>query len=179
MATLNTVLALASLVMQILAGAFLVLFLTRKKFPDLNDIGDMLARYGLWIGFILSLGGTAVSLYYSEVLGFAPCGLCWFQRIFLYPQAVLFGLASIKNDARIADYSIALSACGAIVSLYQHYLQMGGTPAVPCPATLGAATDCAQKFLFEFGYITFPLIGFSSFAFIIVVMLFVRERRGK
>ena len=176
--TINFYLALATLAMQILAVAFLALFLLRKKFPDLEDVAGFLETWGLWIAVVLTLGGIAMTLLYSEVLGFAPCGLCWLQRVFLYPQIVLFALALWKRDRHAADYSIALSAIGGTVALYQHYLQMGGHDILPCPATLSQATDCATRFLFEFGYITFPLMSFSLFAFLIVLMLFVRGKRS-
>jgi hypothetical protein len=54
---------------------------------------------------------------------------------------------------------------------------MGGTDIIPCPATGGIAADCAQRFLFEFGYVTFPLMSLSLFVLIIVVLLFVRPTR--
>jgi len=173
--TLNYLLALGVLVMQIVGAGFLALYFLQKRFPDLQDIAGFLSRWGLWLGFLLTLGATAMTLYYSEVLGFAPCGWCWVQRVFLWPQVVLFLLALWKNDRSIADYSIGLSILGALAALYQHYLQVGGQALVPCPASGGG--DCAIRILFEFGYITFPLMSATLFAFLIVLMLFVR--RGK
>ncbi len=170
-------LALGILALQIAGVAFLALFFLRKKFPELDDVGNFLSRWGLWIGFLIALAGSAFSLFYSEVLGIAPCGLCWLQRIFLYPLVFLFALALWKRDRGIADYVIALAIPGALVALYQHYLQMGGDSLLPCPATATEALECNVRFVFEFGYITFPLMSFSLFAFLVVLMLFVRERR--
>ena len=96
------------------------------------------------------------------------------QRVFLWPQVILFLLALWKNDRSVADYSIGFSILGGIAALYQHYLQMGGGALIPCPAS--GAGDCAQRILFEFGYITFPLMSATLFAFLIVLMLFVRKR---
>jgi len=175
--TINYLLSLATIAMQIAAAALFALYFLRRKFTDLEDNAKLIGEWGLWLGFLLSAGGIVLSLFYSEVLGFAPCGLCWLQRVFLFPQAVLFAVALWKKDARVADYSIALSVLGAVVALYQHYIQMGGADVLPCPATAGEAVDCAVRFLFEFGYITFPLMSFSLFAFLAVVMLFVRARR--
>ena len=172
--SINYWLALAVIVLQIVSVAFLFLFFARKKFPDLAPAADFLWKCGLWIGFLLSIGGVAVSLFYSEILGVLPCGLCWLQRVFLYPQVLLFAVAIWKSDKSVADYSIAFSIFGGAVALYQHYLQMGGTGIVPCPAVATGA-DCAQRFLFEFGYVTFPLMSFSIFAFLIILMLFVRR----
>ena len=173
----NYWLSVGTVLMQVVGVGFLALYFLRKKFPDLNDIALLLEKWGLWKAFALTLAGSALTLFYSEILGISPCGWCWVQRVFLYPQIVLFALAIWKKDRRIADYSIAMSIFGGAAALYQHYLQMGGTAVIPCPATATQAVDCSVRFLFEFGYITFPLMSFSLFAFLIVLMLFVRERR--
>lgn len=173
----NYWLSLGTLILQITTVAFLALHFLRSKFPDLEDIADMLRRWGLLIALLLTFAGAAMTLFYSEVLGITPCSLCWLQRVFLYPQVVLFAIAWWKKDRSVALYSIALSILGGIIALYQHYLQMGGTSVVPCPATADKAVDCGVRFLFEFGYITFPLMAFSLFAFLIVLMLFVISPR--
>lgn len=173
---LNYWVAVGTVGMQLGALALLIVYFLRKRIPDLEDVETLIGKWGLWLGFLLTLGAMVMSLYYSEVLGFAPCGLCWAMRIFMYSQVVLFAVAIWKKDRHIADYSIALSIFGFIVGAYQHYLQMGGTDILPCPATSTAASDCAQRILFEFGYITFPLVGISLFVLLIVIMLFVRKR---
>ena len=80
---------------------------------------------------------------------------------------------SLTRD--VACYSIALSILAGSAALYPHYLQMGGTSVLPCPAS--GAGDCAQRIIFEFGYITLPLMAATLFAFLIVLMLFVRRRQ--
>ena len=175
LAAANYYVALGVLILQSVGLAFLALFFLKKKFPDLQGVADFLRRRGLWIGLALTLGAMAASLYYSEILGILPCGLCWIQRIFLYPQVVLFVLAIWKKDSGIADYIIGLSILGALTGLYQHYIQMGGENVLPCPAVTTVA-DCAQRFMFEFGYITFPFAVFVLFAFLIILMFFVRSR---
>lgn len=172
---LNFLVAIGTLGMQMLAIGLLSVFLLRKKLPDLAPVVDFTERFGMHFAFLIALASTAMSLYYSNALGFVPCWLCWLQRIFIYPQVVLFGMAIWKKDSKIADYSIALSIVGAIIALYQHYIQIGGHSLVPCPVNPGAG-DCAQRILFEFGYITFPLVAFITFSLVIVLMLFVRKR---
>ena len=183
MESLNYILALGTVGLQLLAVAFLAVFFLQKKFPDLQGIGTFLSNWGLWIGFVLTLASAALTLYYSDVLGILPCGWCWFQRVALYPQVILFAIALWKTRTsdvlvvkrHVADYSIGLSSFGLVVALYMHYLQMGGHGVLPCPAT--GAGDCGQRFMWEFGYITFPLMAASLFAFLIVLMLFVRKGR--
>lgn len=172
--TINFLLALATLAMQVVGAALLALFFLQNKIADLKSAAAFLSRRGLALGFLLALGGLALSLYYDS-LGFPACSLCWWQRAFLYPQVVIFGLALWKNDRRAADYSIVLSVVGATIALYQHYLQMGGQSLAPCPATAAEALDCAVRFYFEFGYITFPLMSATLFGFLIALMLFVRS----
>ncbi|OGG60165.1 hypothetical protein A2765_01155 [Candidatus Kaiserbacteria bacterium RIFCSPHIGHO2_01_FULL_56_24] len=133
-----------------------------------------MSKRGLLIALVVSVLATILTLFYSDVLGFEPCPLCWWQRIFLFPQVILFGMAFWKKDAYIAEYSIVLSIFGFGVALYQHALQMFGEGSLPCPAT---GVSCAQRILFEFGYITFPMLAVTAFAFLIVLMLFVRARR--
>lgn len=168
--TLNFWLALGVLAMQIAGATLFALFFIGKR----TSIAIFLSTWGLWIGFILTFGGVLLTLYYSEILGFPPCPLCWWQRVFLYPQVILFALALWKKDRTIADYSIALSLAGLGVALYHHALQVLPHGSLPCPAE--GAISCAQRFVFEFGYITFPLMAATLFAFLIVLMLFVRVR---
>ncbi|MBI5470145.1 disulfide bond formation protein B [Candidatus Kaiserbacteria bacterium] len=174
--TLNYWLSVGTVLMQFGAAAFLALYFLRRKFTDLQDIANFLARWGIWIGFLLSLVGIGLTLFYSEVLGFEPCFLCWWQRVCLYPQALLFGLALWKPDLQRAAvlYSIWLSALGAAFALYHHALQMFPAGTLPCSAN---GPSCAKITFVEFGYVTFPMMALSLFAFLIVLMLFVRSKR--
>ena len=164
---LGTVLLQAATVVLLLAYVF-------RKNPLAEFVGNLAGKYGILIGFVFSLIALVMSLVYSEYFGVEPCGFCWLSRVCMYPQVLLFGIALFIRDTKIALYSIWLSVFGALISLYHHYIQMGGDHVLPCPAS--GVADCAKRFIFEFGYITFPLVGFSLFAFLIVLMFFVRRR---
>lgn len=172
-ATLNYVLAIGTILLQVATLALLGIYFFGRGNETLRAIGASVGRFGYHSGFAFALGGALLTLYYSDVLGFEPCPLCWWQRIFLYPQVLLFALAAWRKEMNIAVYSIALSVCGLAVALYQHGLQMLPSGTLPCPAT---SVSCAQRIVFEFGYITFPLMAASLFAFLIVVMLFVKRK---
>jgi disulfide bond formation protein DsbB len=167
LATVNTLVGIATLKAEILALILLVLY-----FKDDKRVNALIARFGLLAGFLIALGGTALSLVYSEYFGILPCTLCWFQRIPLYSALVVSMVALYVRDTRAYRYLIPLSGFGALVALYQHALQMWGAGILPCPATGG---DCAKRFLFEFGHVTFPWAAFVSFALIIILMLYVRR----
>jgi len=167
---LNFLFALGTVCLQLFAGILLILYFSKKEIAGKH----LLRTYGLHVALLLSVITTLSTLLYSEILGFEPCSLCWLQRIFLYPQVILLGIALIKKERLIADYCIGLSVPGALIALYQHYLQMGGSSFVKCPAISDGA-DCAKRIVFEFGFITFPLMSFTVFVALIILMLFVRK----
>ena len=135
---------------------------------------NLLARYGLWIAFLITALATGWTLYASEVLGQLPCSLCWVQRALLWPQIVIFLIAAIAKDARAALYSIVLSILGAVVALYHHWLQMGGSAYFPCPVD-GNAIDCATPTFVMWGFVTFPFLSFVLFVFLILFMTYLRS----
>lgn len=170
--SLNLLVGIGTVAMQGAMAVLLVVLFTKEK-----ALERFVVRFAFLISFLALSSGLVMSLVYSEYFGILPCGLCWLSRVFMYSQAVLFGVALWRRERIIAWYALVLSLLGFVLSLYHHYLQMGGTSTIPCPAT--GAGDCAKRFLFEFGYITMPLTGASLFALISVLMVFViRASRG-
>lgn len=173
--TLNYFLALGTLIMQIITVGFLAVYFLEKRFPDLGDISKILERHGLFFGFGLSVIGLLMTLYYSEILGFEPCFLCWWQRLCLYPQILILGLAVWKKELAqpAATYSLWLSIVGVFFAAYHHVLQVFPAGNLPCSAT---GPSCAKITFIEFGYVTFPMMAIALFAMLIVIMLFVRRK---
>jgi len=130
-----------------------------------NKIVSWLTDKSLLIGFLISLAATIGSLVYSEVLGFTPCVLCWYQRLFIYPQVILFGLAWWHRDYSIGRYLAPLSIIGGIISLYHSYTQLGGVSLLPCTAT---GAECSKVFVMEFGYITIPAMALTTFIYLFI-----------
>lgn len=172
-ATLNYWLALGSILTGCCSIVLFGAFFMRERNTHARALIAWVTPHTLWGAFALSLFASAMTLVYSDYLGIEPCSLCWWQRIFLYPQVVLLGMAAWKKNAYIAEYSIILSFFGAGVALYQHFLQMF-PDSLPCPST---GVSCAQRFLFEFGFVTYPLMAFALFALLMAGMLIVRAHR--
>lgn len=168
----NALVGIGVLFLEITTLVLLGMYFMRARLPLAATVSAFLSRWGMHIALTFAALGTVLTLYYSEVLGLEPCSLCWWQRIFLYPQVVILAMALWMKDTRAALYAMALSIVGAGFGLYQHALQMMGEGSLPCPAT---TVSCAQRFLFEFGHITFPFAAFVLFAFLFVLMLFVRR----
>ena len=90
--------------------------------------------YELWLAFVVSATATAGSLFFSQVAHFVPCELCWYQRICMYPLALLTLLAALANDYRIARYLLPLPVIGAGFSVYHLLVENGvvhESPGVP------------------------------------------------
>jgi len=123
---------------------------------------------GLVFLFIVALIATLGSLFFSEIAGWTPCRYCWFQRIFMYPQVILVGLALWKRDKHIALYVLALCLIGIYFSTAHYIEQVEAAlrPAVddalvPCDAS---GVSCAKTEInFTFGYITIPMMALTAF----------------
>ncbi len=134
------------------------LFLKKRGTPLVNFI----RKHGLWIAFVTALIATLGSLFYSEIAGYEPCKLCWFQRILMYPQVILIGMALWKKDSLVFRYILVLSGLGILIAGYHYLLQLGLMPSIAC-GTVGYSVSCSQRFVMEWGYITIPLMAFTAF----------------
>lgn len=161
----NKILAIGTIVGQLFILVLIVsLIFFRKKE---NKLLAFCKQYVLQIGFLVTLAALLASLFYSEIIGFVPCALCWWLRVFMFPQVILFGLALIKRDWGIIDYSLAFSILGAALSVYYYLIEMSSTAVLLCPPNPGAIS-CPQRLVFEFGYITIPMMSLTAFLIIIV-----------
>lgn len=121
------------------------------------------------IAFIVALTATLGSLYYSEILNFPPCNLCWWQRILMYPQTLILGLAFWRKQ-RFGLESLILSTVGFFLAGYHYILQRVEIPSSWCEG-VGYTVSCSDTFEMSFGYITLPLMALTAFALIIGLML--------
>ena len=170
--TINQLLSFLVVGGQIIAVVLLLLILFYKKSPLLKFVGEN----GYLFAFIVSLTAMSGSLFYSEVAGFTPCVLCWYQRILMYPQAILLAVALWKGDRRINDYLIVLSAIGALIATYHYFLQIGVLPELPCSVT-GFSVSCSQVFIMNLGYITIPMMALTAFLLLILLALINKKIR--
>jgi disulfide bond formation protein DsbB len=161
------IVASLSVIVQIALVVLLAAYFSKASWA--KELKNLVAEKYLWLGLLISVGAVAGSLFYSEIAGFDPCKLCWLQRIFIYPQAVLFAVALVKNKKDVADYAVPLSAIGGLIAAYHYYIQLGGLPLITCSATDAGA--CAQRFVMMFGYITIPMMALSAFALLFVAGL--------
>ena len=166
----NKALSLLTLAGQIFIVAIIIFLIKYKNDKNSSAQMQFLAKHSIALSFFIALASTIGSLLYSEVMGFQPCVLCWYQRIFIYPQVTLLGLALWKKDRGVSLYSIALAIVSGSIGAYQYYGQMFNPSVLPC-GVIGLTPACSQRFIVEFGYITIPMMSITASAMIIVLML--------
>lgn len=123
----------------------------------------------LYSAWFVSLIATLGSLYFSEIKGFIPCDLCWFQRIFMYPLVFILGIATFQNDLKVPKYVLPLSLLGGIIS-FLHYLEQkvpgfGGIK--PCVS----GVPCSSEYINWMRFVTIPFLALIAFVLISVAML--------
>ncbi len=160
---------------QILIFTITLIMLFREKNAHTRHLHRMIAEWALEASFLIFLSGMVGSLLYSDVAQLTPCLLCWYQRIFLYPQVFILGMAAWKRDWNIIDYSILLSIAGVGVAAYHYALQMGTNLPAPCEA-LGSV-PCNTTQILEFGYITIPLMSLTAFLLSLVLMIVAKREK--
>lgn len=82
----------------------------------------------LYLAWVVALVATIGSLYFSEQLNYTPCKLCWYQRIAMYPQVLLLGVAAFNNDTSVRRYVLPISGIGFAIALLQNAEIWGWIP---------------------------------------------------
>lgn len=150
------------------AGVLILLaFLIPRARHRLRDAIDGTEVMLLLAAFGVALASTLGSLYYSEVVGFVPCSLCWYQRILMYPLVPLVGLAVLRRDPDIWPYGLTLSVIGLLIALYHISIQF--QPALDVGAC-GTGVPCTARYLAVFGFVSIPVM--ASGGFILLTALF-------
>jgi len=155
-----------------------MIFLIKDKFQgegkmESNQPANKLESFLLFM-FATGLIATLGSLYFSEVLKYVPCELCWYQRIFMYPQVILLGIAIAKKNYDIVIYNVTLSSLGGAISLYHYLLQkvdLLGDHSNAC-----GIVPCNSQYINWFGFITIPFLALTAFIIIIVCSILVMKQ---
>ena len=125
--------------------------------------------------FSLLLAGVSMvgSLYFSEVAHYAPCKLCWYQRVCMYSVAVISLVAVIRRERSAAPYVLTLSLVGLVVSTYHYFVEW-----FPQLESRVCAVDvpCTTIWFRELGFLTMPSM--AGIAFIAIILTMVAERKS-
>lgn len=120
----------------------------------------------------VALAATGGSLYYSEVVGFVPCVLCWYQRIAMYPLVPVLAVGALRADARAWSYGLPLSVVGLGIALYHVLIQF--QPALDA-GVCAAGVSCTGRYIAVFGFVSIPVMAACGFLLVSALLLLTRE----
>ena len=136
----------------------------------MKNLISYIRNYALYIGFIQAWIAVLGSLYFSEIKHWTPCVLCWYQRIFMFPIAIILAVAIIRKDKNVAYYVLPLSILGALVGFYQYLLQMTALKQINL-ISCSSLEPCSAIQVIYIGFITIPFLSMSAFIIIGLIML--------
>lgn len=128
----------------------------------------------LFLAWIVVSVSTLGSLFFSHVMEFAPCVLCWYQRICLFPLVIILGTGLFPFDKRVVAYGLPLAIAGWITAFYHNLLYSGIIPQELQPCSKGVS--CTEKYIDLFDFITIPMLSLMGFTVIITFLLILKKR---
>jgi disulfide bond formation protein DsbB len=138
--------------------------------------GNLITRFSLYIALLAAWIAMLGSLYFSQVKGYLPCDLCWYQRILMYPLAAIIAVGLLRRDSNLPYYVLPLSLLGQAIATYHYLLEK--TDLFPTPATCQTSVPCTVVWINWFGFITIPFLSMTAF-FIITIMSLVALTAGE
>ena len=128
--------------------------------------------------WVISLVATCGSLYFSEVMKFIPCTLCWYQRILMYTLPLYFGIALFKNQKQVVLYTLPATILGFLIGTFQ-YLKTY-IPWLDEVHTCQMGVSCTTKYINWFGFVTIPFLSLVAFFIISLLSIFIiRDLKGE
>ena len=148
----------------------MILMTIKEKTPN----SDWVIVFICWIVASVS---TLGSLFFSEIMELAPCALCWYQRIFMFPLVIILLVGLFPFDKSIIRYALPLAIIGWGFAFYHYLLYSGIIPESIQPCSQGVS--CSETYLDLFGFLTIPMLSLISFSIIIGFLLLLRRRQFK
>lgn len=127
----------------------------------------------VFVSWLIALIATLGALFLGEVMGMTPCVLCWYQRIAMFPLAIILALGLLPFDYRSVRYALPLAITGWAIALYHCLLYWGVVPQGLAPC--GQGPSCTDIQLELIGFISIPLLSLTAFSLIVVLLLIVKK----
>lgn len=123
----------------------------------------------IFAAWLSATGSTMGALFLGEVMGFSPCVLCWYQRIFMFPLVFILAVGLFPLDLKVVRYALPLALTGWAIALYHLLLTKAYIPESASPCVQGV--PCSQVQVEWFGFVTIPLLSLAAFSVIVVLLI--------
>ncbi len=124
--------------------------------------------------FIIASIATLGSLFFSEVMQFVPCSMCWYQRIFMYPLVLIFLINLLYPDDKVFTYSFPVVIVGLFFAIYHNLLMFGVIPESVVPCVQGV--PCSTEYINWLGFITIPFLSLIAYLAIFVLLIIGKRK---
>ncbi len=131
----------------------------------------------LFLCWLLVSASTTGSIFFSYVLEFAPCVLCWYQRICLFPLVLILGVGLFPFDKSVVKFALPLAIVGGLTAFYHTLLYGGIIPESIQPCSKGVS--CTEKYIELFGFVSIPMLSFLAFSTVIALLLVLKRRTAQ
>ncbi len=133
------------------------------------NLNLLVEKWSVLVCWTIATVATLGSLFFSEVMLFPPCVLCWYQRIAMYPLVVLLLVGMFQPLSYTLKFAFPIVIIGWIVALYHNLLHFGIVPDTASPCREGVS--CASVFIDWFGFITIPMLSFVAFSLLLTIII--------
>ena len=143
--------------------------------PDKSIDMNWVLLFLCWLQVTVS---ATISLFFSSVLEYEPCVLCWYQRICLFPLIFIFAAGLFPAfDKSVIKYALPLTIAGGMTALYHTLLYAGIIPENIQPCSQGVS--CTEKYIELFGFISIPMMSFFAFSILTALLITLKRRTSK
>jgi len=131
------------------------------------------SNFLILLSFITACIATMGSLFFSEVMQFVPCSMCWYQRIFMYPLVLIFLVNTLYPDNKVFKYAMPIVVVGLLFAIYHNLLMFGIIPESVVPCVQGV--PCSTEYINWLGFITIPFLSLSAYSIIFILLLMYKK----
>ena len=143
--------------------------------PDKSTNTNWTLLFLCWL--LVSVSAT-ISIFFSSVLEYQPCVLCWYQRICLFPLILILAAGLFPAfDRSVIKYALPLSLAGGLTAFYHSLLYAGIIPESIQPCSKGVS--CTEKYFELFGFISIPMLSFFAFSTLVILLIILKRRTSQ
>jgi len=139
-----------------------------------NHAGEWTLVFGAWL---IASASTLGALFFGEVMKLPPCSLCWYQRVFMFPMALILPFALFPFDRNVVRAVLPLAGIGGLLASAHVLLVAGIIPERIAPCQQGV--PCSETVIEWFGFVTIPLLSLVAFTAIGVLLILAFLRSSK
>jgi len=131
----------------------------------------------VFLCWLIASISTMGSFFFSAIMQFAPCVLCWYQRIFMFPLVIILLVGLFPFDKSVVKYALPLASAGSFFAFYHNLLYYGIIPESVQPCSQGVS--CTEVYIDLFGFLTIQMLSLISFSTIVALLVILKRRLSK